>query len=89
MLIKICDKPTTLNTTDYINEYVENRTIEAMLGCSTQNVYEDYLEFLSEKGYKEKLTHIQFSKRLCFRYDLTSKVINCGNKNFVRILIKK
>lgn len=88
MLIKLCNETGILNTTDYIDEYVENRTIEAMIGCSTQNVYEDYLEFLDEKGYKEKLTHIQFSKRLCFRYDLTSKVITYNGVS-VRILIKK
>ena len=88
MLIKLCNETRIFNTTDYIEEYVNNRTIEAIVGCSTQNVYEDYLEFLDEKGYKEKLTHIQFSKRLCFRYDLTSKVITYNGVS-VRILIKK
>ena len=88
MLIKLCDKPTTLNTIDYIDEYINDRTIEAIIGCSSQNVYEDYLEFLEEHNYQNKLTHIQFSKRLCFKYNLTSKVIHY-DKQKIRIIIQK
>lgn len=89
MLIKLCNE--NLNYSDcfdYIDEYVKNRTIEAIVGCSCLNVYEDYLEFLNEHNYKNKITQISFSKRLCFKYNLTSKVKKINGK-VIRIMIKK
>lgn len=88
MLIKLCNDITVLGVVDYIDEYVENRTIEAIVGCSCQNVYEDYLEFLNEKGYKEKISKMQFAKKLTFKYNLTSKVIKYNGKS-IRMMVQK
>lgn len=88
MLIKLCKENGLINEVDYIDEYVADRTIEAMVSCSSQNVYEDYLEFLNERGYKVKISKMQFSKRLTFKYDLTSKVIKYNNKS-IRVIVKK
>lgn len=88
MLIKLCNETGSINEVDYIDEYVADRTIEAMIGCSSQNVYEDYLEFLNEHDYKVKISKMQFSRRLTFKYDLTSKVIKYHDKS-VRIIVKK
>lgn len=88
MLIKLCNDTGAIIKVDYIDEYVVDRTIDAILGCSTQNVYEDYLEFLKERNYQVKISKMQFAKRLTFKYDLTSKVIKYNNKS-VRIILKK
>lgn len=85
MLIKLSNETGT--TIDYIDEYVKNRTIEAIVGCSCQNVYEDYLEFLNNNNYVIKISKMQFAKRLTFKYGLTSKVIKHNGK-CIRILIK-
>lgn len=88
MLVKLCKETGATIKVDYIDEYVSDRTIEEIVGCSSQNVYEDYLEFLEEHNYQVKISKMQFAKRLTFKYDLTSKVIKYNDKS-IRIIVQK
>ena len=87
MLIKLREDVNSFSKIDYIDEYVNNRTIDSIVGCSSQNVYEDYLEFLTEHNYQVKISKMQFARRLTFKYDLTSKVIKYDGK-CIRVIVK-
>ena len=84
MLIKVVD----LNKDSTIAQYVENRTIDAIIGCTGINVYDDFIEFCNDNNIQTTLTNTSFRARLLRQHNLTTKIIKINNKS-VRVIIKK
>lgn len=71
-----------------LDNYVKDRTIDAIVGCTGKNVYEDYLEFCKENDLVNDLTHNQFRYRLCRYYKLNTSVYKINGRS-TRVIVKK
>lgn len=73
---------------DNIELYVQDRTIDAIIGCTGKNVYEDYIEFCNQNELPVSLNNDQFRSRLCRHYDLTTTVAKIDGHS-IRVIVKK
>lgn len=91
MLVKIYEKHSEKidpKEDEIIEEYVEDRGIDNIVGCSGKNVFEDFIEFCSDHKIKTKLKNIPFRKRLYSLFQLKSYVIKYDGA-CVRVIIRK
>ena len=76
MLTKIYNE-----TDEMFNEYVNDRTVKAIVGCSTNNVWEDFQEYCLEKDifvHRKKALLIEY---LCTKHNLKTKTIKHNGRN--------
>lgn len=87
-LIKIFGENNFANPTELskkIDEYVNDRKLENIIGCTSASVWDDFCEFCDDDPPCEKQ---QFHKRLMLNYPLSSKSIRtngCVRKVIVGI----
>jgi hypothetical protein len=87
MLVKVTDiEPTILCGEDHIDEYVESRGIENIIGCISGNVYDDYVKW-SKENKKPYYCHIAFSRKLCDHTDLRIHSMRINGK-VCRVVIR-
>lgn len=77
----------TWSIEEHVNEYVEDRGLGNIYGCSTKNVYDDYTEFCKGKGYGVT-SHTRLSRTLCRDYPVTIIVTKVNGKS-VRVMMPK
>lgn len=87
MLVKVTDTKRRV-IDDHISSYVQDRTIEAIVGCTSQNVYEDYLEFCSQNNFPVSITSNQFKARICRQHNLATFVTTVNGRS-VRVIVEK
>ena len=73
---------------DHIHAYIEDRTIDAIVGCTGKNVYQDYILFCKENSLFNNLNSNQFRNRLCRRYGLNTKVYQISGRS-TRVIVRK
>lgn len=90
MLVKVTEEKrlSKVATNESIFKYMEFRSVDDVVGCTTSNVYEDYLEFCKDNKIDDTFTSGQFKKRITLLFELTTKVYRIGGKN-ARVLLKK
>lgn len=67
-----------------VKDYVKDRTLDALIGCTIQNVYEDYLEYCN--GRFNPLSKIMFCKGLKENYNCRNIIRKIDGKSY-RILV--
>ena len=82
------DNEMILSLNDAIDKYVGNRTLNCLVGCTTQNIWEDYLEFCKDEKIWNIGTSNQFKARLCKHHGVTTITRNVDGK-VQRVLIYK
>lgn len=69
-----------------VEDYVKDRTLEALLGCTEPNIYADYLEYCT--GRFNPLTKNMFFMGLMEAYNCKNIVRKIDGKSY-RILVPK
>lgn len=87
-LIKYSYVENTSVVVDLIKSYVDNRTLEAIVGCLATSVYDDFLEYCKENNIRTIVGSNTFKLNLYRLYNLTTTPRKYNN-NSVRIIIFK
>lgn len=85
------DKVLSVNYSIYdsfglVEDYVKDRTLEALLGCTVQNIYDDYLEYCT--GRFNPLSKIMFFKDLRENHNCKNIIRKIDGKSY-RIMVLK
>ena len=85
MLIKVFNGSVLNKNLGTVEDYVKDRTLEALYGCTNPNIYEDYLEFCADNNFSP-MPKTVFFKALSKNYNTFNIVRKIKGKSY-RILV--